>query len=240
MAAERLQKLIAAAGLASRREAEAWITAGRVRVNGRVVTDLGSKADLATDTVLVNNRPLPKPQSVTYMVNKPKGVVCSRIRQKGEQIITDLVPAFPRVYPVGRLDKDSEGLILLTNDGDLTQRSTHPSFAHTKEYLLHVRWEKNVIPKPLDWIKEQLLKGVRLGDGPAKADKVGIRSGQEGDITLEITVHEGRHHLLRRMCARLGLEVRFLRRTKFGTLSLGTLKPGRYRLLTPEEQKSLA
>ena len=240
MAAERLQKLIAAAGLASRREAELWITAGKVRVNGKIISDLGSKADLSTDTVLVNNKPLPKPQSVTYMVNKPKGVVCSRIRQKGETIITDLVPAFPRVYPVGRLDKESEGLILLTNDGDLTLRSTHPSFNHNKDYYLHVRWEKKVIEKPLEWVRDQLLKGVKLGDGKAKADKVSIKPGKGEDITLEMSVHEGRHHLLRRMCARLGLEVRFLRRTKFGTLSLGALKPGRFRLLTPEEEKSLA
>jgi 23S rRNA pseudouridine2605 synthase len=235
---ERIQKLIAASGIASRREAEELIRQGRVRVNGKVVSDLGSKA-LATDTILVHNKPLPKPQTVVYAVNKPRGVVCSRVKQGNEQLVTDLVPSYPRVYPVGRLDKESEGIILLTNDGELAQKLTHPSFEHKKEYYLKVKWEKKAVVKPLEWLEAQMLKGVKLGDGTARADKVKIKPGKPEELTIDITVHEGRKHLLRRMCATLGLEVTSLRRTKFGTLSLEHLKPGAHRLLTSAERTAL-
>lgn len=236
---ERLQKIIAAAGIASRREAEGLIIQGKVRLNGRVVTDLGTKANPLTDTILVNNRPLPKPQTVVYAVNKPRGVVCSRVKQAAEPLITDLVPPYPRVYPVGRLDKESEGLILLTNDGELTLKLTHPSYGHAKEYYVRAAFEKGAEVRTPEWIEHQLCKGIKLGDGKAQADRAKVKLGKQDDLTLDIVVHEGRTHLVRRMCASLGLKVLSLRRTKFGTLSLEHLKPGAYRLLTSQERQSL-
>jgi 23S rRNA pseudouridine2605 synthase len=229
---ERLQKLIAASGICSRRAAEELILQGKVRVNGAVVRELGTKAGEA-DVILVNNKPLPKPQTVTYLLNKPRGVVCSMARQADTQIITDLVPPYPPVFPIGRLDKESEGLILLTNDGELANTLTHPKFEHAKEYWVTCRPEVGFTPD-YDLIKTRLLKGVKLGDGDAKADSINIRT--EGKkVILSITVHEGRHHLIRRMCATQRLDVDRLKRVKIGTLELASLKTGAWRVLTEKE-----
>ena len=214
------------------------IQQGKVRVNGKVVSDLGSKAS-PTDTILVNNRPLPVPQTVVYALNKPKGVVSTRVAQSKDPVVTDLVPPYPRVYPVGRLDKESEGLILLTNDGELAQKLTHPSYKHPKGYWIKAKWEKKATQKPTEWLEAQMLKGIKLGDGLAKADKVKIKADTFGNLSIDITVHEGRKHLLRRMCGSLGLEVTLLRRTKFGTLLLEPLKIGSHRVLTTQERQSL-
>ena len=235
MPSERLQKLIAHSGIASRRQAEELIVQGKVKVNGQVVRELGSTANVEEgDIVLVSNKPLPRPQTVVYAVNKPKGVVCSRQRQGNEQLITELVPSYPPVYPVGRLDKESEGLILLTNDGALTQKVTHPSFRHEKEYRISARFEKDW-ELPDEKLITRLEKGVKLGDGMAKAEKVTIKHLTDGTLDLSITVQEGRHHLIRRMCASVGLEVRRLTRVRIAGLTLTHIKSGTYRALTPKD-----
>ena len=239
MPTERLQKLIAHAGLASRREAETLIQQGLVKVNGKVVTELGSSADINTDVILVRNRPMPKPQLVTYALNKPKGIVSSTTAQAKEKLVTDMVPSYPRVYPVGRLDKESEGLILLTNDGDLALRLTHPSFAHEKQYRVVARFEKER-EKPLEWLENQIKKGVKLGDGKAIADSVAIKVLPTGDLDLDLVVHEGRLHLVRRMCAVLGLDVRRLTRVRIGTITLNRLHSGDHRVLSAQEISQLA
>ena len=229
---ERLQKVIAAAGIASRRGAEELIEQGKVFVNDSKVRVQGTSVDPTVDKIVVNGKPLPTVRKVTYLLYKPKGVVCSRVRQRGEVIITDLVPTLPPVYPVGRLDKDSEGLILLTNDGDLANRLTHPSFIHSKLYLVHASWQGE--EKPLDQVCHRLLQGVKLGDGKAIADKATAHhSGTL--IKLEIAVHEGRNHLIRRMCAAVGLDVKRLVRLKIGKLDSKALQPGKHRTLTTQE-----
>lgn len=232
---ERLQKVIAQSGIASRRAAELLISEGKVRVNGKVVHELGTSVDRDVDVVLVNNRPLPKPSTVTYALHKPRGVVSSTKRQAKEQLVIELVPPYPKVYPVGRLDRESEGLILLSNDGALTQRVTHPGKEQEKEYRVTCRWEKDTPVHPPEWIAHQLTHGVKLGDGVAKAESVQAKILPDGDILLIVTVHEGRHHLIRRMCARIGLDVRRLQRLRIGRIELGRLRPGQFRLLTPEE-----
>jgi len=234
---ERLNKVIAASGIASRRGADELIKAGKVVVGGHRITDLATKVD-PSSAITVAGKPLPRVASVTYMLNKPAGYVTSTARQDAEKIVTELVPTHPRVVPVGRLDKDSDGLLLMTNDGDLANRMTHPSFGHRKEYRVVCKLEKDVTLTP-ETIAEKLKKGVKLGDGKAIADKAEARLMPDGKIIIYMTVHEGRTHLVRRMCATLGLDVTSLRRTAIASLELGTLKPGRYRLLTPDELSRL-
>lgn len=236
---ERINKVIAASGIASRREADRFILEGKVSVNGQVVRELGIKIDPMTDKIVVNGRPLPQAaQTITYLFNKPRHVICSTSKQGKAKIITEFFPAFPPVFPVGRLDKESEGLILVTNNGELAHRLTHPSFNHQKTYLAICRPEKgSPLPEPAT-IKQRLEKGVKLGDGDAKADSVRVEQRGE-EIFLTISVHEGRNHLIRRMCATQGLDVRRLTRLKFANLSLEKLKQGEYRILSKEEEKRL-
>ena len=230
---ERIQKTISASGVASRRGAEELILLGKVFLNGKKVRELGTMVDPTVDRIKVEGKELPRVTLVAYLVNKPKGVVCSKVRQAKEQIITDLVPAQPPVYPVGRLDKESEGLIVVTNNGNLAHALTHPSFDHSKTYEVTVRFEGT--EHPLDWICQKLLKGVKLGDGKAIADKVTASLIKEGSIHLTITVHEGRYHLIRRMCAAIGLDVKRLQRTKISGFGIGSLKPGAHRIIEPHE-----
>jgi 23S rRNA pseudouridine2605 synthase len=230
---ERIQKTISATGAASRRGAEELVRLGKVFVNGKKVREVGMLVDPTRDIIKVDGKLLAKVVLVAYLVNKPKGVVCSKARQGKEQIITDLVPAHPPVYPVGRLDKDSEGLIIVTNNGDLAHALTHPSFDHSKTYEVTVTFEKE--EHPTEWICQKLSKGVKLGDGKAVADKVVATVIREGSLHLSITVHEGRHHLIRRMCAAIGLNVKRLQRTKISGFTLNGVKPGSYRLIEAHE-----
>lgn len=231
---ERLNKVIAASGIASRRHADDLIREGKVAVNGTIVTELGVKVEPG-DKVTVNGKLLPTPKRVTYALYKPRGVVTSRSQQFGDRIITDLLPKDPPVYPVGRLDKDSEGLILLTNDGALADRLTHPKFEHEKEYKV-IGTTTNTVEN----IQKQLLRGVRLGDGPARADKLSVNLSKNGILELVITVHEGRHHLIRRMCASIDVSIDQLIRTRVSGLLLGTMKPGEWHVLSASEQATLA
>lgn len=233
---ERLQKLISACGLASRRTAESWIESGRVSVNG-VTASLGDKADPERDEILVNGTPLRRSITThTYlMLNKPRGYVTTLSDEKGRKTVADLVSdCGVRVWPIGRLDLDSEGLLLLTDDGELTNRLLHPKHEIEKEYLVWVTGDvKKAIP---------VLSGPMTLDGdklaPAK-----IRQGRtSGDISqLSITIHQGKNRQVRRMCAKAGLHVLRLKRVREGKLWLDReLKPGQYRKLTDQELELLS
>ena len=226
---QRLQKLIARAGLASRRKAGELILAGRVTVNGRVAA-LG---DVATeeDDVRVDGRPLRTPaRHVTYLLNKPRGYVTTASDERGRPTVMDLVPDVPGLHPVGRLDLDSEGLLLLTTDGDLTLRLTHPRYAHEKEYRV---WTDP--PHVPDHALARLCRGVALSDGPAVA--VRAERAEGGAV---VVLREGRKRQVRRMFAAVGHEVVRLVRTRVASLELGDLPPGGFRELTAEEAAALA
>lgn len=226
---ERLQKILAGVGIGSRRACEELIEAGRVTVNGRVA-QLGDKADVERDRVEVDGvRIGVKPGLVYYVLNKPAGVVTSAADPHGRPIVTDLVPAEPRVFPVGRLDQDTEGLLLLTNDGDLTHQLTHPSFGVEKEYVVQVDGS------PTRGELRRLRVGVELDDGmtaPAQATLV-------EPTVLRITIHEGRNRQVRRMCEAIGHPVRRLVRTRIGPLTDRSLAPGEWRVLTTDEVRAL-
>lgn len=231
---ERLQKLISACGLASRRAAEGWIAAGRVTVNGEKA-HLGDRADLDRDAVLVDGRPLAPGGGRTYlMLNKPRGYVTTLSDEKGRKTVADLVAGSgARVWPVGRLDMDSEGLLLLTDDGALTQRLLHPSHQVEKEYLV---WVAGNIQKALPILSAPMeLDGEPLA--PAR-----VRRGRDsgGVHQLSIVVCQGKNRQVRRMCAQAGLEVLRLKRIREGGLCLDqSLRPGRWRPLTSQELLAL-
>ncbi|MFP5332758.1 MAG: pseudouridine synthase [Acidimicrobiia bacterium] len=233
MSQVRIQKAISAAGLMSRRAAEDLIRAGRVTVDGRVAV-LGDRCDPETSVVAVDGARLPvAPGRVTYLVSKPVGVVSTADDPQGRTTVVDLVPAEPRVWPVGRLDADSEGLILVSNDGDLTHHVTHPSNGVTKTYLAEV--EGN----PGRRVLRQLEEGVELDDGPARALSVRRIDVIGGRGLIEVVMGEGRNREVRRMCDAVGHPVRRLVRTAIGPISDRTLAPGTWRLLTPAEVASL-
>ena len=227
---ERIQKLISACGLASRRAAEEWIAAGRVTVNGEKAR-LGDRADLDRDTVLVDGKPLAPGGGRTYlMLNKPRGYVTTLSDEKGRKTVIDLVAGCgTRVWPVGRLDMDSEGLLILTDDGALTHQLLHPSHEVDKEYLV---WVTGNVNKALPILSAPMtLDGERLA--PAQ-----VRRGRDsgGVHQLSVTVHQGKSRQVRRMCAQAGLKVLRLKRVREGPLSLDrSLKAGQWRTLTDRE-----
>jgi 23S rRNA pseudouridine2605 synthase len=238
MAPERLQKLLSSAGVASRRAAEELIVQGRVEVNGETVRTLGTKADPATDTVRVDGRRLRFDIKPRYIVmNKPKGVVTTRKDPQRRRTVIELLRGVREyVYPVGRLDYESEGLLLLTSDGDLAARLTHPRHAVERVY------EAVVVGSPSDEALEKLRRGVFL-DGartaPADVRRLAGSRGHHDLTTLLITLREGRNRQVRRMCASIGHPVRKLTRVRMGPIKLGELKPGHWRDLTPQEVERL-
>lgn len=226
---ERLQKVLARAGIGSRRTCEELIDAGRVTVNGRPVR-LGARVDVAEDEVAVDGVPVGvAPGLVHYLLNKPAGVVTTAEDTHGRPTVVDLVPTEPRVHPVGRLDLETEGLLLLTNDGTLTHRLTHPSFGVEKEYLAEVEGS------PGRGALRRLREGVDLDDGPTAPAAASLL----GPSTLRITIHEGRNRQVRRMCEAVGHPVRRLVRTRIGPLRDPQLRPGEWRALTTDEVRSL-
>lgn len=231
---ERLQKVMAQAGVASRRKSEELIRSGKVRVNGMVVTELGVKVDPLQDVIEVEGRPALQEKKRYLLFHKPQGVITSLIDPHGRPVVADyLTSVSERVYPVGRLDSDSEGLLLLTNDGELANRMAHPRYEVDKVYLATVKGK----PNP-DTIR-RLAQGVRLEDGwtaPAKVRKV---RSQGPDTVLELAIHEGRNRQVRRMCERVGHPVRKLVRTKISFLTLEGLGKGNLRDLKPMEVKKL-
>jgi 23S rRNA pseudouridine2605 synthase len=227
---ERLQKVLARAGVGSRRVCEELITDGRVTVNGEVPV-LGRRVDSAVDLVELDGVPLPvRPGLVHYLLNKPAGVVSTAEDTHGRPTVVSLVPDEPRVYPVGRLDMDSEGLLVLTNDGELTHRLTHPSFGVPKEYLVHVEGE------PSSGAVRRLRDGVELEDGPTAPARVAVVAPS----LLRIVIHEGRNRQIRRMCQAVGHPVLRLVRTRIGPITDPSLGPGSYRTLSFDEVRSLA
>jgi 23S rRNA pseudouridine2605 synthase len=227
---ERLQKVLARAGVGSRRVCEELITDGRVTVNGEVPV-LGRRVDTAVDLVELDGVPLPvRPGLVHYLLNKPAGVVSTAEDTHGRPTVISLVPDEPRVYPVGRLDMDSEGLLVLTNDGELTYRLTHPSFGVPKEYLVHVEGE------PSSGAVRRLRDGVELDDGPTAPARVAVVAPS----LLRIVIHEGRNRQIRRMCEVVGHPVLRLVRTRIGPITDPSLGPGSYRTLSFDEVRSLA
>jgi 23S rRNA pseudouridine2605 synthase len=226
---ERVQKILARAGVASRRASEELIARGRVRVNG-VVAQLGDRADPEHDRIEVDGAPVGvRPGLVHYLLNKPPGVVTTASDPQGRPTVVELVPAEPRVFPVGRLDADTEGLLLLTNDGELAQRLTHPSFGVDKEYLAHVEGS------PSRGAIRRLRAGIELEDGLTAPAKVSL----VGDRLLRITIHEGRKRQVRRMCEAVGHPVRRLVRVRIGPLSDRRLAPGEWRELARHEVRAL-
>lgn len=226
---QRLQKLIAAAGLCSRRTAETWLKADRVRVNGTVAV-LGQSADPDADEITVDGKPLAFSEEKTYlMLNKPRGYVCTMSDEKGRTTVAELVEdCGARVVPVGRLDLDSEGLLLLTNDGAWMQRMLHPKFEIDKTYHVTVAGEVAGAAERLAAMRSLDGEAIR----PARVKT--LRAGRE-TAELEITIHEGKNRQIRRMCAAAGLHVKRLRRVAEHTFRLGDLPEGKWRRLSEEE-----
>lgn len=232
---ERLQKIISAAGITSRRASEELILAGRVTVNGTAVTELGSKADPAVDTVAVDGKPLSIASRKLYiLLYKPVGYLTTLDDPEGRPLVTDLLKEVgERVYPVGRLDYNTEGLLLLTSDGEWANQLMHPRHEVEKEY--HVRVRGKVHRSQLD----QLAGGVEIEGRKTAPARVGmIKEGDQNDW-FSITIHEGRNRQVRRMCEAVSLTVVRLRRVRYGMLTMGALKPGEYRMLTESEVEGL-
>jgi pseudouridine synthase len=233
VAAERLQKVIAHAGLCSRRTAETWIEEGRVAVNGVVVRELGTTVDPARDTVSVDGKPISAEAHEYWVLHKPKGVVTTMDDPQGRPTVRSLIDTNTRVYPVGRLDFFTTGLLLLTNDGSLADKLTHPRHGHRKVY--HVLTSGY----PTDEALERLRQGPDLEDGPtAPAEVRPLHTTRDG-AWLEVVLREGRKRQLRRMIAAIGHEVVHLRRVAFGPIQLGRLKEGESRQLNAYERRAL-
>lgn len=235
MPEERVQKILSRAGLGSRRSCELLIAAGRVKVNGQVVV-LGAKADADRDEIVVDNHPIPKLSSKKLYIalHKPRGVLSDDARDDDRKTVFDLVPVSEHLFVVGRLDYDSEGLILLTNDGELTNRLTHPRYGHEKEYrvLLYNRPDEEQL--------ETWRRGVVLEDGSRTAPaKVMIESVAGKGVWLRVIMREGKKRQIRETGKTIGLPVQRIVRIRIGSVLLGQLKPGEWRDLTPKEVSEL-
>jgi len=230
---QRVQKILARAGLGSRRACEDLIADGRVTVDGEVVV-LGDRVDPDHQALAVDGVPVPtRPGLVYYLLNKPAGVVTTADDPQGRRTVVDLVPAEPRVFPVGRLDYDTEGLLLCTNDGDLAQRLTHPRFGVEKTYLAEVEG----VPTPA--ALRRLREGVELEDGPTAPARAHLVQPGPETSAIELVIHEGRNRQVRRMCEAVGHPVRRLVRTNIATLRDPDLAPGAWRALTSAEVRAL-
>jgi 23S rRNA pseudouridine2605 synthase len=237
MKTERLQKIMARAGIGSRRACEEMIRQGRVQVNGQVVTELGTQADPQRDKIVVDGQRLVPDDALIYLLlHKPPGYLSTTADPHGRPTVMELCPVSQRVYPVGRLDKDSEGLLLLTNDGPLTQRLTHPRYQHEREYKVLVQGQ------PGRQALRALRQGIVLEDGktsPAQVRLIQNKPAPLGTAWLRIVLREGRKRQVRRMCATVGHPVQRLIRVRMGPLHLGDLRPGESRRLTRQEVKAL-
>jgi 23S rRNA pseudouridine2605 synthase len=233
MAKERLQKVMASAGVASRRQCEELILTGVVRVNKRVVDQLPAFVDPVADVITVDGRRLRLAERVYYALNKPKGVICTNRDPQGRRRAIDLVPAAERVFCIGRLDADTTGLIILTNDSELTNQLTHPRYKVPKTYVATVKGR--VDNKAL----EKLKKGIWLAEGKTGRAAVKVIKAGQQESRLEITISQGLNRQVRRMLSRVGIPVKSLRRTAIGKLRLRNLPSGGYRPLTKAEVSTL-
>ncbi len=230
---ERLQKVLAAAGLGSRRNCEELITTGRVEIDRKVVTQLGTRVDPLRQEIRVDGERLPDPKRVVYMLSKPVGVVTTNFDPDGRPRVVDLVPGEQRLFAIGRLDRMSEGLILVTNDGELANLLAHPRYGVEKKYLVQVAGVPT--PETLD----KLRRGIGLAEGMARAQHVHLKSQHKQSAVLEMVLDEGKNREIRRMLAQLGHKVHQLKRVAVGKLSLGDLLPGQWRLLAWSEVEAL-
>lgn len=230
----RLQQVLAAAGYGSRRQCEELIEAGRVEVDGKIVTELGVRVRLDEQKIRVDGEGLPKAKPVYVALNKPKNTLCTNSDPSGRRRVVDFIPPeLGRLFPVGRLDQNSEGLILLTNDGALAERLTHPRFEVPKKYRVQVAGLVD------GGLAAALKRGVHIAEGVVQADEVVIRSSHKLSSVLEITLTEGKNREIRRMLARVGHKVMHLQRVQVGSIKLEKLAPGDFRKLTPREVAEL-
>ncbi len=227
---ERLQKVIAASGVTSRRKAEDLITSGKVKVNGEVVTELGTKVS-PSDEIKVNNEVIEKEGKEYYLLNKPRGVVTTTSDEKNRKTVVDLIPTKSRIYPVGRLDYDTTGVLLLTNDGEFANILMHPNNNIDKVYITKL---KGIIKGEQI---NKLLDGVKLDNETVKATRVKLKKVDQKTSTsmVQIIIHEGKNHQVKRMFESVGYEVLKLKREKVAFFDLKDLQSGEYRKLTPKE-----
>lgn len=234
MALERLHKVLAGAGVASRRACEQLIAAGQVTVNGRVVTEMGFKVDPTTQKIAFAGQIIRPPRLVTLVLNKPRKTVTTTKDEKDRRTVMKYVEGMrERVYPVGRLDWESEGLLLMTNDGDLANLLTHPRYGVPRTY--HAIVAGSLSPEVL----EKIQRGVWLSEGKTGPARILIKKRLRDMTVVDITVREGMNREVRRIFAKFGLKVKRLKRIRVGPLSLGTLGPGQTRLLSPQEVEAL-
>jgi len=235
LARERLQKILSKAGIASRRKAETLVREGRVQVNGAAVTRLDFKADPSEDHIRVNGKLIKRLEPKIYIaLNKPRGFLCTRMDPLGRPVVTDLLKGVKcHPYPVGRLDADSEGLVILTTDGDFFQRTAHPRHHTRRTYLVKVKG----LP---DRTEVRLLRrGIKLDDGMTQPADVRLIKALKANSWWTVVVREGRNRLVRRMFEKIRHPVLRLRRVKYGSVELGQLRPGQYRFLRRDEVEPL-
>lgn len=232
---ERLQKVIAQAGVTSRRKAEGLITDGKVFVNGNKVTELGTKVDTSNDEVVVDGVPINREEPVYYLLYKPTGVISSVSDEFDRKVVTDYINVHQRIYPVGRLDFDTSGLLLLTNDGEFANLLMHPKYKIKKTYIAKVEG------MPLRETLKKLEKGVQLEDGKTAPSQVKVKKTDKtkNSAIVEITIHEGKNRQVRRMLEAVGHPVIKLKRENYGFLHLRGMNAGEYRELKPHEVKQL-
>jgi 23S rRNA pseudouridine2605 synthase len=232
---ERLQKVLAASGIASRRACEELMSAGRVEVDGEVVTRLGTRVDPERSVIRVDGKRIPAASAHVYLaLNKPRGVVSTMSDPQGRRTLSEHVADRPeRLFHVGRLDTDTEGLILLTNDGEFAHRMAHPSYGVLKTYVAQVAGTVS------STLGRDLLAGVQLDDGRVQVDRFRVLEKAGRRTLVEIVLHEGRKHIVRRLMAHVGHPVQRLARTAIGPVRIGRLRPGEYRELTVQELGSL-
>ena len=229
MPKQRLQKILAAAGIASRRHCEDLILAGAVRVNRKVVDTLPAFADPENDIITVNGKKIQPAAKVYFILNKPKGVICTNSDPRGRKKAIDLIPSKQRIFCVGRLDIDTSGLIILTNDSQLANKLTHPKYQVAKTYLATVKGQIN--PEAV----EKLKKGVWLAEAKTSGASIKVLKRGYNESTLQITIHQGLNRQVRRMLANVGLNVKSLKRTKIGRLTTRGIGVGKFRKLTTNE-----
>lgn len=230
---QRLDKFLANNGIASRRGIKQFLKNENVTVNGKRIRESGTRIEPEQDDIRINNKKIKKASAVYFLLNKPKGIISTSSDEYDRTNVTDLIDTPHRIYPVGRLDKDTHGLILLTNDGELTHKSTHPKFHVPKKYLLTING--NVSEEKMN----KLRNGIILSDGITLPAKVKLVKQKEKITYLEMEIYEGRYRQIRRMCQAIFLELTDLKRIQFGPIKIGSLKEGDYRALTPNEIEQL-